>query len=91
MNVLKSTMVKLPEFVLDFWKNKDEDFQKRVSESVVLDMVRKHEISAGKGAELLGMNRWDFWQLMSENNVPHVDMTENELDDSLNVGRSLAS
>ena len=65
-------MVKLPEFVLSFWRDKDEDVQKRISQSVVLDMVRKHEISAGKGAELLNMTRWDFWELMSQNHVQRL-------------------
>jgi hypothetical protein len=86
---LRSTVIKLPDFVLEIWNKKQEDIQKRISETVVLDMVRKHEISAGKGAELLNMDRWEFWELMSKNDVPHVDLSDTDFDQSLDAGRSI--
>lgn len=43
----------------------------RMQESFVLDLVRRHEISIGRGAELLDMYIGDFIELMAEHGVPY--------------------
>ena len=56
-----------------------EDARRHLTRTAVLDLVKRQAISLGKGAEVLGMSLWEFHELMSENDVPMVDLTELEL------------
>jgi predicted HTH domain antitoxin len=61
--------------------------EKVVSEAFVLDMVKKHKISASKGAELLGMPLQDFIELMSAHHIPVFEYKEDELEKELKTLR----
>jgi predicted HTH domain antitoxin len=57
-----------------------EDAARRhLRRAAVLDLVKRHAISQGRGAELLEMSLWEFHELMAETDVPVVDLTEPEL------------
>ena len=43
----------------------------RLRESAVLELVRQHEVSAAKGAELLGLYIGDFVDLMASHDIPY--------------------
>ena len=45
----------------------------------IVDRVRVGRISAGKGAELAGMDRWSFMQVMSDYGVPVIGYSVEEL------------
>ena len=49
-------------------------------ELVVLELYRRRQISSGKAAELLGMERASFIQYASRLGLPFFDMTQQELD-----------
>lgn len=49
----------------------------------VLEQVRHHRISAGRGAELAGLRRYDFMLLMSQHGIPVIDLSPEELDAEL--------
>ena len=53
--------------------------EKKITEASVLALVGKHEITASKGAELLGMSIWDFYDLMHEQGVSLDNGTPEEL------------
>jgi predicted HTH domain antitoxin len=57
----------------------EEAAREHLTRAGVLDLVRHHVISQGRGAELLGMSLWDFQDLMAGEDVPLVDLSEAEL------------
>lgn len=70
--------VELPEEILQ-----DKEALKKAKETMVLELLRKGEISQGKAAELLEINRHDLFDLMAKYDVPVIDMTEEELKEEL--------
>jgi predicted HTH domain antitoxin len=55
----------------------------RAKQVLVLDVLRRRQISAGKAAELLGISLWDLHELMAEHQIPMVEMSEEELREEL--------
>ena len=51
----------------------------RLRELIVLEMYRERQISSGKGAELLGMSKWEFIQFAARHDVPYFDESAEEL------------
>jgi len=80
VELLKSVEVPA-EFVQDV--GGEEAAREEVKRLTVVELVRKHVISAGKGAEMLGMNRWDFEALLAAHDVPSLDVSAEELDEDL--------
>lgn len=74
--------IKLPKSWLVFFDSR-EKIEEEIRMVIVLEWVRLHKISQGKGAELLGMNRWDFFDLMTEHKIPAIDISPDELDEDL--------
>lgn len=60
-----------------------DDPSDAVREIVVLELYRRHEISSGKAAELLGTTRVDFIRRASDAGIPFFDMDGSELDDEV--------
>lgn len=66
--------VELPEEKL-----KDEEVLRKGKEGIVLELLRKEEISQGKAAELLEIDRYTLFDLMMKYDIPVIDLTEEEL------------
>ena len=49
-----------------------------------MELLREHQISQGKAAYLLGMNRDCLFSLMAKYQIPFIDLTEAALDEELN-------
>lgn len=62
---------------------RDEDLVAKVKEAFTMELLREHEVSQGKAAELLGINRHALFDLMAKYQVPVVDMTPEELEQEL--------
>lgn len=89
--MLDNINVKFPKAWLVYFGSMDK-VEEEARKAVVLEWVRTHKISQGKGAELLGMNRWDFYKLLGQYNVPTVDVTVEELEEgSVNLKRAMES
>ncbi len=58
---------------------RDEDLAAKAKEAFTMELLREHEISQGKAAELLGINRHTLFDLMTKYQVPVIDMTPEEL------------
>lgn len=76
--------VELPEESL-----KDEEALKRGKETIVMELLRKGEISQGKAAELLEVDRWTLFDLMDKHNIPSIDMTSEELERELHQAKEI--
>ena len=61
----------------------------RVAEYVVLELYRRREISSGKAAELLGMERIEFISYASRLGIPYIEMDERELQEEIRAARGL--
>ena len=74
--------LELPDELLDTLR--EQDFAVKAKEALVMELLREHQISQGKAAHLLGMNRDDLLSLMAKYQIPVIDLTEAELDQELN-------
>jgi predicted HTH domain antitoxin len=45
----------------------------------LIELFRRGEVSSGYAANVLGMSRWDFIDLLAEHEVPYIDLSEEEL------------
>jgi predicted HTH domain antitoxin len=71
--------VELPEEVVEWFGWQDKEVAERMRETLVMDLLRRHVVSQGKAAELLGITRHELFDLMTEYRVPVIDLTEEEL------------
>src|SRR5215475_4201903 len=62
---------------------RDEDLAAKAKEAFTMELLREHEISQGKAAELLGIDRHTLFDLMTKYRVPVIDMTPEELRQAL--------
>ena len=58
---------------------RDEQLAAKAKEAFTMELLREHEISQGKAAELLGVDRHTLFDLMAKYQVPVVDMTPEDL------------
>ncbi len=57
----------------------------------ILNSVRNHRISQGKGAELAGMTRYDFMMLMGKHQIPVFDYSPEEFKEELDAIQQLVA
>lgn len=62
---------------------RDEDLAAKAKEALTMELLREHEISQGKAADLLGIDRHELFDLMTKYRVPVIDMTPEELTEEL--------
>jgi predicted DNA-binding protein (UPF0251 family) len=62
---------------------RDEDLTAKAKEAFTMELLREHELSQGKAAELLGIDRHELFALMTKYRVPVIDMTPQELAEDL--------
>ncbi|OIO94219.1 MAG: hypothetical protein AUK03_07010 [Anaerolineae bacterium CG2_30_64_16] len=55
----------------------------KLKEYLVLELYRRREISSGKAAELLSMERFEFVRYASRMGVPFFDMDQRELQEEV--------
>lgn len=70
--------------VVDFFEETFRDQASAImAEAAVIELVRSGAISAGKGAELLGLTRWVFDDLLAKHDVLSLELSPDELADQL--------
>ena len=57
---------------------------------LALHFYQNRTLSLGKAAKLVGMNLWDFTAYLSDNNVPVIDLDEDELAAEFSAAAQLA-
>ncbi len=62
----------------------------KLKEYPVLEMYRRREISSGKAAELLGMERFEFIRYASRVGIPFFDLDRQELHDEIQAAQRQA-
>ena len=70
------------------WTSPDEVFGEefdealfitKVKEEVVMRLLKERRISQGKASELLGVNRYDLFNLMARYDIPATDLSPEEM------------
>lgn len=56
---------------------------------IALEPFREGHISAGKGAEMLGMRKWDFIQLLSKHGIDYISLSLEEVEAEVAMFRRL--
>lgn len=60
------------------WEDVYQTLQAR--QLLAMRLYRGRALSLGQAARLAGSSRWDFIELLSENDIPVVDYTDDELE-----------
>lgn len=59
--------------------------ERRILESIALDLYRRGDISSGRAAALLGLDRFAFVRWAGSLGIPYFDMTPEEWEQELRV------
>jgi predicted HTH domain antitoxin len=62
-----------------------EEIERQALEINVLELYRRHTLSAGRAAKLLGKEKFAFIRWTGEMGIPYFDMTPEELQEELRV------
>lgn len=80
----------VPRDLLNVLNTTETDVEPRLLELIAIELFRENEISSGKAAELLGMSKESFIQLLGQRNVPYFTETPEELEKQVDaIGKIL--
>lgn len=80
MNMVK---VELDRELINLLRQNLRSLEDTLTEYLVLELYRRHEVSSGKAAELLAMGREEFIHYASRMGIPYLDMSDQDLQDEL--------
>jgi predicted HTH domain antitoxin len=75
--------LELPDEVARHFR--DDELAMQAKEALVMALLREHEISQGKAAELLDISRHELFELMSTYRIPVIDLTPEEFEAELRM------
>ncbi len=78
MDTLK-VEVELPRDLLIGLNVPPAEIRQKTREWVALELFREGQVSAGKAAELLGLTKAQFIDLLDERGIPYLDLSPAEL------------
>jgi predicted HTH domain antitoxin len=83
---MSKTVVTLdPEWVNTLRPLDNRPLDHFVKELAVLELYRRHQISSGKAAELLKMERMEFVRFASRQGIAFYDLSEEEFADEMDL------
>ncbi|MCB0086481.1 MAG: UPF0175 family protein [Caldilineaceae bacterium] len=78
MNTL-TVELQMPQDVISLLDVAQADLPQRLKQLITLELYREGYISAGKGAEIIGVSKIEFIQFLAENGIHYLDQTAQEL------------
>jgi predicted HTH domain antitoxin len=72
--------IELPRDLIAALNIPESDIGRRAQEWVALELFQEGGISAGKAAEILGLSKLEFLDLLNQRNLPYLDADANELE-----------
>jgi predicted HTH domain antitoxin len=90
--IIMSTLtvnLRLPRDLLGALDISEAQLEARILELVALELFRQERISSGKGAELLGISKWEFIQLLAQHGIPYFTDSSEELAAEVATAQSL--
>ena len=89
MPTQQQVSIVLDEKFLSFVAKKKKDIPQRLKELSILELYRRKEISSGKAADLLAMQRFEFVRYASRLGIPFFDMSKEELERDLEAVKKI--
>ena len=83
--------ITFPSALLVASKEDLEQFHRRVLLSTLGPLYEQGKISSGLGAQVLGVDRWEFYRLLSEYGFSVIDYAEDEMAYEAESSRQLAA
>lgn len=71
--------LELPRDLLDALNVAEGELEPRLKTLIALELFREDRISSGKAAELLGLSKVAFVQLLAQHGIPYFTETPHEL------------
>ena len=75
----KEITIHIPSEILSIVAKRRRDIPSRVLEYLISELYRLGEISSGKAAQLLGMERLEFVRFASRLGIPFIDMDKEDV------------
>lgn len=88
MNTL-TVELNLPRDLLGALEVPEGKLGDRIRELIALELFREGRISAGKGAELVGVSKLAFIQRLAQHNIPYFTESSQELVTEVNIVEQL--
>jgi predicted HTH domain antitoxin len=82
MNSVNVT-ISLPRDLLGALDVPTVNVERHLRELIAFELVREGRISTGKGAEMLGVSKWAFIQLLAQRGIDYFTETPDELADQV--------
>ena len=84
-----AVQVELGQDLVDLLEELHRPVRESARELIVLELYRQGEISSGRAAELLGMQRGEFIHYASARGIPYLQLSGEELRREVEDSRSL--
>ena len=84
-----AVQVELGQDLVDLLEELHRPVKEAARELIVLEPYRQGEVSSGKAAELLGMQRGEFIRYASARGIPYLQLSGEELRREVEDSRSL--
>ena len=81
--------LQLPRDILGTLNIPESQLSSQILELLALELFRQERISSGKAAELLGVSKWDFVQLLAQHRIPYFTQSEDELEAEVAIAEQL--
>ena len=82
---MSQVLIPFDESVTELLGDSPHSIEQHVMESIVLELYRRHEISAGRAAELLGRDEFEFIRWSGALGIPYFDTTPEDWAQQLRV------
>ena len=82
--------IELPQDLVAVLNVPEADLSRRATEWVILELFQEGEISAGKAAEILGLSKFRFLDLLDSRKLPYLDAGPGELESDLAAAEAAA-
>jgi predicted HTH domain antitoxin len=77
--------IEIDEEVVGLLGESTEQIERHALEIIVLELYRRHSVSAGRAAMLLGMDKLSFIQWSGSLGIPYFDLRAEELREELEI------
>ena len=81
--------VELDQDLVDLLEELQRPAKEAARELIVLELYRQGEVSSGRAAQLLGMDREDFIRYASKQGIPYFQLEGDELQRELDALKKL--
>lgn len=86
---MSQVLIPFDESVTELLGDSPAQIERSALEIVVLDLYRRHVISAGRAAELLGLEEFAFIRWSGLLGIPYMDATHEELRQELLILKNM--